>query len=624
MRIKIVYNPNKNDVLSRLAIALTEGTGWDIGKGFDKSYDINYAMLYIQVAQAVEKNQLQGMRVGAWYSHYDKDIPKKVEWWDIAALRCDIRTTTAPMYRDMLDEKYSGVTHLVQPPIDPQFVDNRIFRIGISGMVHPAGRKGESLAFRLNRELPDNWQLVASGKGWGDIPHKFYNWKELPQFYRSLDCFLCTSIIEGVPMPPLEAMGLNIPIVIPYEVGMLDNIVMLGDKGVFRYRKGDYADMLRVLNDAYDWIRARSEYARQYSVSRWIDDHKRAFGLLDKPIEVRKPTILEMVNEDRDESHLFETEWFKKQREKHENDDDMWVTEYKPFTQEIVNELIKNKQHITDNDIEWANEQIRDYFPQYSNNPYPYVEVTTKRSKIKSACVVYIAYGKPARDMCVKAMESWKAHMKEDCILISDNPLGIEDVFIHHHDADIGARSIKTRLLEIVPKKYKYIIYLDADTEVLGDVSFLFNQVKSGYDFAICRNPPKYYSIGEHRRPDNMQETDETIAMIGNDEMPMYNGGVFAVHRNETTENLFAKWYEEWNKYGARDQSSLLRALYQVPTKILYLNQSWNTIIRYVDERITCGILHYPQSARRWTGAIDGRLDSDNAWNAVKRWENEQ
>lgn len=559
MRTHIVYNPNKQDVLSRLAIALTVDTGWTISKMPDPTCDLNYFMLYISYGQ----QPYNKTRVGAWFSHQDVAIEQKMAWWDTAAKGVDIRTTTA--YYDSLAPY--GATYLVQPPIDEQFVLSRPFRIGMSGFIHPGGRKGEDLAYRLHKELPQHWQLVASGKGWGNVPHKEYDWRELPDFYRSLDVFLCTSTIEGVPLPPLEALGMNIPLVIPFGVGMLDKIGLYEIEGVYRYTAGNYDSMLNALEQAYNHIRVRSEYARQYSIARWVYDHKVAFGMEDKPIVMQdnKGRTLDMALQYR---------------------------------------KVESPQTMED----WQ--------------PYPNVlPANMERKPIKDACVVYIAYGEQARNMAIQAMTSWKAHMVEPVLLISDKPLGIEDMFIEHPDTDIGARSVKTRLYEIVPAKYKSILYLDADTEVIGDVSFLFQLLSEGYDFAICCNPPKYYSIAEHRRPDNEVETDETINLVGHGDMLLFNGGVFALKRNAATKKFMLKWYAEWDKFGARDQMALLRALYQVPLKVCYLTQGFNTIVRYVDERVTCGILHHPQSARRWNGSIDGRLDSPAAWESVRRFQ---
>ncbi len=42
---------------------------------------------------------------------------------------------------------------------------------------------------------------------------------------------------------------------------------------------------------------------------------------------------------------------------------------------------------------------------------------------------------------------------------------------------------------------------------------------------------------------------------------------------------------------------------------------------RYDPAERSAGILHYPQTARRWEGLIQGRADERAAWNKVRRFE---
>lgn len=558
--IHIVYNPNRDDVLGRLARALAEGTGWTLAKTPRASAALNYWMIYIGYAQ----KPYDKTETACWFSHHEPHIPKKAEWWDIAARGVDIRTTTAPMYHEMLAPL--GPTYFVHPPVDAQFSSNRKFRIGISGYVHPGGRKGESLIQRLQQGLPATWELVATGKGWGNIaPERELEWSQMPDWYRGIDILVCPSSIEGVPMPPLEALAMNKPIVIPYGVGMLDSIDLDEKSGVYRYVAGSFDSLWQALNNAYYWMQERITWASRYSVENWARQHRYAL----EGVEYSFPDAVPMVVLER------------------------------PNLPQIQ-----------------ANKPIQVDTPNI---------IATKRYKLDfRAITVYIAYGDNARNMAVTAIQSWKQHMSSPVCLISDAPLNAgEDIFIEHPDTDIGARSVKTRLYDLVPAEYTHILYLDADTEIVADVGFLFRCLEDGYDFAICMNPEKYFSIGQHLRPDNREETDYTTNLVGHDEMLLFNGGVWSLRRNERTAAFMKVWHDEWQRWGARDQMSLLRAMYNSPMKICYLTQAFNTIVRYTPAHLTAGIIHHPQSARRWTGAIDGRLDSDTAWEAVKRYERE-
>lgn len=235
------------------------------------------------------------------------------------------------------------------------------------------------------------------------------------------------------------------------------------------------------------------------------------------------------------------------------------------------------------------------------------------------AGVYYVAYGEPARECAVRAIKSFKKHMPDgvEVALVSDTPLNAgEDIFIQKDDLDIGGRSLKTQIYDIAPAHWEYVLYLDADTEVVADISFLFRVLQDGWSMVACTNPGKYVSTSQMRRPDNSAEVDETFKAMGAEELLQINGGVMAFRRNEHTAHFFREWHREWQRYGARDQAALDRALYAKPIRVYVLGRTWNCITRY-DDASHGVILHYPMQARRWRGRIDGRLDSSEGWAAV-------
>ncbi len=118
-------------------------------------------------------------------------------------------------------------------------------------------------------------------------------------------------------------------------------------------------------------------------------------------------------------------------------------------------------------------------------------------------------------------------------------------------------------------------------------------------------------------RPDNTEETNVTFKELGGRDWLQLNGGVMAFRRCSRVERFFQLWLEEWNRYGGRDQAALHRALWRQPLRTYVLGNEWNTVTHYDDIAITAGILHRPQTARRWKGKIKGRLDGEEAWTAV-------
>ena len=82
-------------------------------------------------------------------------------------------------------------------------------RLGLVGRVYPGGRKGERLIAGLlaDARLMRDVEIVASAPGWG-VPVEAV---PLDRFYRSLDYLLVPSLIEGGPVPLLEALGCGVP-----------------------------------------------------------------------------------------------------------------------------------------------------------------------------------------------------------------------------------------------------------------------------------------------------------------------------------------------------------------------------------------------------------------------------
>jgi hypothetical protein len=95
---------------------------------------------------------------------------------------------------------------------------------------------------------------------------------------------------------------------------------------------------------------------------------------------------------------------------------------------------------------------------------------------------------------------------------------------------------------------------------------------------------------------------------------------VLSFQRNERTKMFFDTWVVEWNRYGKRDQSALIRAMWACPLKLYVLGNEWNTVTRYDSADRAAWLLHYPTTARRWEGVVHPRSDSPEAWQAVKKF----
>lgn len=265
----------------------------------------------------------------------------------------------------------------------------------------------------------------------------------------------------------------------------------------------------------------------------------------------------------------------------------------------------------------WTNDHIR-VFENFLYN-------TSKSQKNRDSsdlCGIYVvSYGEPSKNCANRLLKSIRKHLGDIPVcIVSDTPLetNLDYIFIEYPDNDIGARGNKTKIYELSPKEWQYVLYLDSDTEITSsDTMFLFDILIDGFDCFFCINPTNYILVQDMNRPDNQDEMTELLDMLGTGDLIQLNGGVFGFSRNDRTKQFFNDWHTQWMKYGKRDQAALDRVLYNNPIRIYTLGVEWNTVTRYYDKSRTAGILHFPLEARRWKGRLPGRLDSDETWAVI-------
>ena len=533
----VVWRNSGSRILDRLVEHLARLNGWRVDTKPDPQAEVNIYFPYLEW----HKHSPPGTPSAAWFTHRETETPAKAAIYDQAAREIGLCVAPSRMYAEEL-QKIGKAVHIPHPiELDKftlmQRAANPCPVIGVSGWVYSGGRKGEELVKRLYDQQTGRWDIRASGRGW-PIPHHQYEWREMENYYRGLDIFLCTSLCEGGPVTMFEALACGIPVVIPRGVGQCDELPETA--GIYHYQAGDYDDMLQALESAvgikHDPGLLRS-YVQQYTPERWAKSWN---DVLEAWLYARPKT-----------------------------------------------------------------EALPDWQKQ---------------------CGIYmVAFGGPSRKCAVRLVKSCQKHMAGVPVaVVSDKPLGIGELWIEHPDgpgvpgSDIGGRSAKTRIYDLAPKEWQYILYLDADCELTAPVPFFFQLLQDGWELVFCTTPGKYYMARAMRRPDNRDECEETYKELGSEELIQLQGGVFAFRRNERTATLMRAWHREWGRWAKRDQAALLRALYKHPVKINVLGVEWNTSDRYSSRNPTAGVVHHQTQARRHTGIIGGRSDSAEAWNKVR------
>lgn len=237
--------------------------------------------------------------------------------------------------------------------------------------------------------------------------------------------------------------------------------------------------------------------------------------------------------------------------------------------------------------------------------------------------VYCVAYGEPSRRCARRLINSIKMFMPDmPVMLASDQPLNAgETYFVNEPDRDIGGRFAKLSVDRLAPKNWGYVLYLDADTELTESVDFIFDILESGWEFVICKDMHDRHYLAQMNRGDNEQEYNATVAEIGCNRVMQYNGGVFAYRRTPATAAFFESWLAEYDRWAGRDQGALLRAFYKNPMRTFVLSNIWNASDRYPMPPGKVAIIHHNVEARRYGKGIHDRLDSPQAWRAVRQFE---
>lgn len=566
LRVQIVCrNHNDDRIIPRMARALHERLGWTLNAQFDpsKECDVVYLSAYFE-AQRLRPWPTDAA-VAAYFTHREEEPPNnaKAREYDRVAQQVDLRIATCRLYADGLGKV--GPTAQVAAPVErdrftiPKGQRRGRLVAGFSGYTYANHRKGEDLVQGLLASTPGRrveWR--ASGRGW-PVPTRQYKWREMASFYQALDVLVCPSRVEGVPMPPLEALACGVSVVVPRGVGLLDELPDV--LGIHRYRRGDAASLVAALDAA---IQARGSVDRAalravtepYSVEAWCADHEQAFsdligGGVDAGIE------------------------------EHDRPAEAPVTLHEVEEAEPVARGTGSKRGIY--------------------------------------CV---AFGDPARDCAKRMMTSAKQHMPEIPIaLCAAKRIGPEDVLIVKPDSDIGGRRAKLQAYENSPAEWDSVLYLDADTEVVGDIRFYFQLIEDGWEFVICKDPHLMDTMHAFERSNNKAELAQVKEAVYTLHTLQYNGGVWAFGRSARIQRFFRRWQAEWERHAQRDQGALIRAMYTEPLRVYVLGNEWNTFPKYTKGIKTAGLLHHPGEARRWNGMIPGRIDSPEAWARVKAFE---
>ncbi|HYF77469.1 MAG TPA: glycosyltransferase [Symbiobacteriaceae bacterium] len=211
--------------------------------------------------------------VVANFTHYDPD--KLADKFIATAKEVDHCTAVSLQTVDDLkrfgipDDKISLIVVGADVAFRPKMT------VGIVGRIYPGGRKGEHLVQALleNERVMDGLQIVASHEGWGVPVWKF---DQMADFYRSIDYLLVPSLIEGGPVPFMEALACGTLAIAP-PIGVIPMFPHI------EYPTGDAATLMTVLNQVKQDFFESKGHARTihaFDWTAWANAHRDVFRML--------------------------------------------------------------------------------------------------------------------------------------------------------------------------------------------------------------------------------------------------------------------------------------------------------------------------------------------------------
>ena len=234
-------------ILGRMAKEVARN-GYKITDKTDPKADIN---LYFNYA-LVDDIETKGIKVG-YFTHKE---PEQLEAWEKAEKLCDAGIYMAKQYQpDCTYTKQIYPTGLNYNGL------NSNLKVGIAGRMYKNGRKGEDWIKNLIKIDYTDW-FALGDNSWeelGDIQAmKWQSDEQAKKFYEFIDVLVCTSQLEGGPVPIIEAIKCGTP-VISTACGNLElwfrNAIIIEDETEMdvELQKMRDAKLERYVLSSHDW-----------------------------------------------------------------------------------------------------------------------------------------------------------------------------------------------------------------------------------------------------------------------------------------------------------------------------------------------------------------------------------
>ncbi|WP_315385743.1 glycosyltransferase [Microvirgula aerodenitrificans] len=209
------------------------------------------------------------------YLAHKEDHPAAAALFERVAKGSDYCITSSTKYQRVLEQDGAHKVFKVHLGVNTELFTPRL-RLGVVGRTYHTGRKGEALLAEL-ASLP-LVELRFTGEGWPH-PAGYYATADLVRFYRDIDYLLIPSLIEGGPVPLLEALAAGCPVIAPSDIGLVEDFPHIA------FKRGDAADLRRVVDEL---LRQKLTLRESVLDRDWRDFARRHLNIFADLIDERR------------------------------------------------------------------------------------------------------------------------------------------------------------------------------------------------------------------------------------------------------------------------------------------------------------------------------------------------
>lgn len=173
------------------------------------------------------------------YLAHKEDHRGAAALFEEVARKSDYCITSSTKYQQVLEADGAKKVFKIHLGVDTEMFVPKL-KLGVVGRTYHTGRKGENLLAEIIG-MP-MVELRFTGEGW-PLPADYYSTADLVGFYNEIDFLMVPSLIEGGPVPMLEALSSGCPVIAPSDIGLVEDFPHIP------FQRGNAQDLRRVVEE---------------------------------------------------------------------------------------------------------------------------------------------------------------------------------------------------------------------------------------------------------------------------------------------------------------------------------------------------------------------------------------